>query len=230
MFEIDSKQLKQMADRLEAVADKGVMFAQRNTVNDYAFRTAATAKQNIRDEFINRNTWTQRSVKVDRATRFADGSEVGSTEGYMRDQELGARTPKPLNVPTPAASGESVRADKRLRPVRKANRMANISLKRRSRRMGGLTRKQQNIASVRQAADEGRKYVYLDRGRKKGIFRLYGGKRRPRVRLVQDLSRNVRVVPKHPWLAPASDDTMKHAGPMYYHRLAQQLRRHGARL
>lgn len=230
MFEIDDKNMRRMEDVLNQIADQGVKFAQRNTLNDYAFQTAKQAKQNIRDKFTNRNTWTQRSVRVDRATAFVHTSEVGSTEDYMREQEEGARTDSPINVPTPAASGESVRANKRLRPVRKANRMTSITLKKRSRRAGGLTRKQQNIAAVRQAADEGRKFVYLDRGKRKGIFRLYGGKRRPRVRLVQDLSRTVRVVPRTPWLEPAADKTMSRAGVTYHARLAQQLRRHGAKL
>lgn len=229
MFEIDSKQLKRLEDTLGEVAEYGIQHAQRNTVNDYAFGTQRQAKQNIREQFVNRNRWTERSVRVDKATRFVDSSEVGSTEDYMREQEFGARTPSPLHVPTPAASGESVRANKRLRPVRRANRMNNINLKGRSRRGGGLTRKQQNIVAVRQAADEGRKFVYLDRGKRKGIFRLYGGKRRPRTRLVQDLSRRVRVVPRNQWLEPAADKVMARAGELYYHRLAQQLRRAGAR-
>ncbi|AAQ96531.1 hypothetical protein [Vibrio phage VP16T] len=225
MFEIDSRNLKHMEDALGRLNDLGVKFAQRNTLNDYAFATAKEAKATVRREFINRNTFTQRSIRVDKATRFIDSSEVGSTADYMREQEEGARTATPINVPTPAASGESVRANKRLKAVRTANRMTSIKLKKRSRRAGGLTRKQQNIAAVRQAADEGRKFVYLDRGKRKGIFRLYGGKRRPRVRLVQDLSRSVRVVPQHQWLEPSGDKTMERAAPIYYARLAQQLRR-----
>lgn len=225
MFEINSKQMRQLEDALQQTNELGVKFAQRATVNDYAFETAKTAKENIRRDFINRNTFTQRSVRVDKATRFIDSSEVGSTADYMREQEEGARTAAPLNVPTPAASGESVRANKRLKAVRKANRMTSITLKKRSRRAGGLTRKQQNIAAVKQAAGEGRKFVYLDRGKRKGIFRLYGGKRRPRVRLVQDLSRSVRVVPQHQWLEPASDKTMERRAEIYWRRLAQQLRR-----
>lgn len=225
MFEIDSRQLHQLVDALEDVNAKGIKFAQRNTVNDYAFKTAAKAKQTIREEFTIRNTWTQRSIRVDKANRHIDSSEVGSTQEYMREQEYGATTPGPRNVPTPAAAGQSSRARKRTRPVRQVNRMSNINLKRRSQRMGGLTRKQQNIAAVRQAADEGRKYVYLDRGRTKGIFRLFGGKRRPRTRLVQDLSRRVRVVPKHPWLTPSTLAVMQHSGEIYWRRLTQQLNR-----
>ncbi|AUR81629.1 neck protein [Vibrio phage 1.009.O._10N.261.51.C9] len=229
MFEINGKELKRLEQQLDQVAEFGLQHAQRNTLNDYAFGTQRQAKQNIRDQFTNRNRWTERSVQVDKASRFVPSSEVGSTEDYMREQEFGARTESPIHVPTPAASGESVRANKRLRPVRKNNRMNNINLKGRSRRAGGLTRKQQNIAAVRQAADEGRKFVYLDRGKRKGIFRLYGGKRRPRTRLIQDLSRRVRVVPKNQWLAPASDKVMARAGETYYRHLAQQLRRAGAR-
>ncbi len=227
MFEIDSKGLKRMAETLDDISTTATKYAERNTINDYAFQTRDYARQNIRDQFINRNRWTERSVQVDRATSMVSSSEVGSTENYMREQEFGARTLTGLNVPTPAASGESVRAKERLKVVRPMNRMSRIKLKRSSRRSAGLTRKQQNVAAVRQAADEGRKFVYLDRGRQRGIFRLYGGKRRPRTRLVQDLSRRVRIVPRNPWLEPATDATMARAAETYYRRLAQQLRRYG---
>ena len=225
MFTINTRRLDALEQTLERLSERGIAFAERDTLNDYAFKTSTHAKKIVRDEFINRNTWTRRSIRVDKARFPGDSSEVGSTEKYMREQEFGARTDGPIHVPTPAASGESVRARKRLRVVRRVNWMPNIDLKRRSRRAGGLTRRQQNIAAVRQAADEGRKHVYLDRGRRKGIFRLLGGKRRPRVRLVQDLSRSVRVVPKHPWLAPSVEKTLKTGAQTYGRQLTRQIRR-----
>lgn len=222
MFSIDQRQVKQLSDALGELNARGIPYAQRNAINDMAFATQADARQTIGREFVNRNKWTQRSVQVERA-RFPDSvAIVGSRESYMADQEFGA-TGGPRHVPTPAASGESPRATTRRRVVRKGNRMNAIKLGARGTRTG--SRKQQNIANLKQAKARGDKFVYLDRGRTKGIYKVMGTKRKPKARKVQDLTRPRRVVTKHPWLLPATDRQAEKGAQFYARRLGQQLRR-----
>jgi len=222
MIEIDMKRVGVLQDRLEKLNARGLPFAQRNTINDMAFATMREARETIRSEFTTRNSWTVRSVKAERARSTRDSALVGSTERYMADQEFGA-TGGPTNIPTPASAGQSNRSKTRTRVVRKANRMNAISLKRNRIKVGD--QRQRNIATVKQAKADGQRFVYLERGRVKGIYRVMGTKRKPKTRMVQNLSRRVRVVRARPWLAPSTATVVAQRDRLYAVRLQEQLRR-----
>jgi hypothetical protein len=223
MLEINTAQLKALEASLGDLNTKGIPFAQRNTVNDMAFATLRLSRGHIRSEFVNRNQWTARSVGVDRAKSTRDSAEVGSTEAYMADQEFGRTKTEHTQMATPAASGESNRAAVRRRPVRRRNRMAAISLGPKGKRMG--SRAQQNIVAVKEAKASGRKFVYLDRGRVKGIYQVFGTKKNPRTRMIQNMSRRVAIVPRNPWLAPSSAKAMALGPALYEAQLLRQLDR-----
>ncbi len=223
MLKMDTRELRRLEDNLRELNAKGVHFAERNTVNDLAFATQKEARQTIRSEFVNRNKWTERSVQVDRAKSLRDSAEVGSTERYMADQEFGRVKTENTNIPTPAASGESPRARTRRRPVRRANRMNAITLSR--TKTAGMSQKQRNIVTVKQAKETGRKFVFLQRGQERGIYKVMGRKTKPKTRKVQDLSRRVAVVPRNPWLAPSSRTVMARAPELYAKQLQRQLDR-----
>ena len=223
MMKIDMRQARALEDLLGQMNRKAIPFAQRDAINDMAFATMRQARGAVRSDFVNRNTWTVGSIRADRARSTRDSAEVGSTERYMADQEFGRTKTEHTQMATPAASGESNRAKVRRKPVRKANRMANIRLGQRVKGVAG--RAQQNIVALKEAKAEGRKFVYLDRGRVKGIYRVYGTKRRPRARMVQDMSRRVAVVPRHPWLAPSTQAVTARAPEIYHAQLVRQLGR-----
>jgi hypothetical protein len=223
MINIETKQLQALESALSQLATRGVAFAHRDTINDMAFATQTLARATIRSEFVNRNAWTARSVHVDRARSTRDASEVGSTEEYMADQEFGRTKTEHTQMATPAASGESNRASVRRRPVSRRNRMASITLGKRSRGLG--SRAEQNIVAVKEAKAEGRKFVYLDRGRVKGIYRVFGTKKKPRTRMIQNMSRRVARVPRNPWLAPSSYTVAARAPVLYAAQLQRQLDR-----
>ncbi len=225
MFEIDMKQAKNLEKVLEGLNDKGVAFAQRDAVNDMAFATMRTSRETIRNEFTNRNKWTAGSVRVDRAKSTRDSSEVGSTEEYMADQEFGKVKTEHTQMAAPAASGESNRAKVRRKPVRRRNRMTNIRLTNGSRGARIGSRAQQNIVALREAKAAGRKFVYLDRGKVKGIYRVMGTKRKPKARMIQNMTRRVAVVPRHPWLAPSTATVTARAPEIYHAQLVRQLGR-----
>ncbi|ANO58045.1 hypothetical protein [Shewanella phage SFCi1] len=223
MIEMNTRDLRRLEENLRDLNAKGIHFAERNTINDMAFGTMHEARKTITEQFVNRNKWTMRSVQVDKARKLSDSAEVGSTEDYMADQEFGRIKHENMHIPTPSASGESPRASVRRRPVRRPNRMSAITLKR--AKYSGMTRQQQNIATVKEAKAEGRKFVFLQRGKERGIYKVFGTKRKPKTTKIQDLSRRVAEVPRNPWLAPSSATVMRTAPQLYATRLQQQLDR-----
>jgi hypothetical protein len=83
------------------------------------------------------------------------------------------------------------------------------------------------MLAVRQAAARGNKYVFLNTGRRQYIAKVIGGKRRPRVKMVQDLSKKIiRLQPK-PWFGPAVDAAQRRLPEFYKEAFLYQLRRHG---
>jgi hypothetical protein len=124
-------------------------------------------------------------------------ASVGSVAEYLEKQEFGG-TGKGT-IPTPVSSGEGRGARPRKRLVRRPNRMGSITLAERRR---VADRRQRNAIAIRAALKSGRKFVFLELERRKGLFRLKGGKRNPQVDMLWDLSRkSVRIRP-NPTLGP----------------------------
>lgn len=232
MLTINDKQIRRYEDDLKTFKRKAYPFATRATVNGAAFSARGFAQENIRNSMIERNRFTASSVRV-KQSRTLDvrrqAAIVGSIADYMEDQEFGAtktrKGKKGVPIQTSYSAGLAKDAQPRTRLPRKANALQNIQL--RKRRKKGSSRKHQNFIAIRQAAETGSKYVYLDLGRKQGIFRVLGGKRRPYIRMVADLSETSVNIPKNPWLAPAVARTEQEIPGLYAEALRFQLRRHG---
>lgn len=230
MFGVDTKSIKQMERDLKTFASKAYPFATRKTVNDAAFQAQRIARTDVKDNMTNRNRFTVQSIQVEqtRTLRVSrQASVIGSTADYMEDQEFGAVKSKTgkegVQIATSYSAGQGENAQPRTRLPRKPNRMASISLQKR-RKKGG-SRKQQNFIAIRQAAATGRKFVFLDLGRRKGIFRVTGGKRRPKIKMVHDMTKQSVVIPKNPWLKPAFDEAASMLPAFYADALRFQLRR-----
>lgn len=230
MFGVDTKDIKQMERDLKTFASKAYPFATRKTVNDAAFQAQRIARTDVKNDMVNRNRFTVQSIQVEQTRTLQvsrQAAVVGSTADYMEDQEFGAvkgKTGKEgVQIATPYSSGEGENAQPRTRLPRKPNRMASIALQK--RRKKGSSRKQQNFIAIRQAAATGRKFVFLDLGRRKGIFRVTGGKRRPKIKMVHDMTKQSVVIPKNPWLKPAFDEAARMLPAFYADALRFQLRR-----
>ena len=218
----DVSSVRQYERKLEAFADRGAQFAQMQTTNEIAGRTHTRAVDAVGSQFINRTPYTRGSIRMHRADTRTLEAEVGSYAPYLRDQELGA-TGGPTNVPTPVASGENPRAKVRRKAVRRPNRMNAINIK--GKRPNTGNRKQDNIVAVKEAAESKSRYVFQDRGRKKGIYRVTGGVRKTRIRLVQDLTRDRRVVKPKPWLQPLLSSSHDQAAAIHKRNVLRQLAR-----
>jgi hypothetical protein len=178
-----------------------------------------------------RNQYTVRSVRVEQAKTLnisRQAAIVGSTADYMEDQEFGAIQGKEgkegVVLPTSFAAGQG-ESRLRTRLPRKANKLSTIQLS--SRRGGSQSRKQRNLVAIKRAASSGRKFVFLDLQRSRGIFKVTGGKRRPKIKMVYDLSRQSVVIPRNPWLAPAFNEAITMQPAFYADALRFQARRQG---
>ena len=196
-----SPDLIKLREALRSYARRGLPHAARNALNGIAFEARERWQQEMAEAMTLRNTWTTRSVRVVKArgTNVRRMEAVlGSLAAYMATQEEGGQLRKKhkhgVSVPTSVASGEGRGAQPRRKVVRRPNRLPNIHLATRI----GSSRKQRNVVAIRMAIAAGRKFIFLELERHQGIFRLSGGKRRPRVDMLWDLSRpSVRIPPTH---------------------------------
>jgi hypothetical protein len=230
MFSVNDEELKQLEADLKTFAAKALPFATKATLNKTAFEARRLWQENIKDDLINRNKFTMNAVRVEqtKSLRIRDqASVVGSTAPYMGKTEsggieTGGSGAKAIATSYSAGQGEGSRPRTRL--PRKPNKMATIRLK---RVKGAQGRKQRNLLAVKQAAESGNRYAFLDLGKRKGIFRVMGSKRKLRVRMVWSMSKRSVRVPATPTLWPAVKATIPRVPELYREALEFQLKRRG---
>lgn len=194
-----------MEARLGDMKKIAVPFAQRNTLNQAAFQAQKGARRGIKRNMIVRDKFTTRSVQVETARDLKrPEAVVGSVAKYMSDQEFGSVKSKKGKEGTPIAtsfsSGEGRGTRPRMKLPKKPNRLRIIQLKRKGK---GKNRRQRNLVKVRQAAASSNKIVYLQTARSKGIYRVTGGKRKPKVEMLHNLSHTSVKIKPNPWLRPS---------------------------
>lgn len=231
MITADLTQIKRYESELKTFARKSYPFATKQTINRAAFEVRKKSQKSLQDDFTLRNSFTRQSIRVVQSRTLnvsQQEARVGSVAAYLETQEFGgtvkgdAGESKPIATSYSAGQGRGVRPRTRL--PRKPNRLQSISLRKRST---AAARKQRNRIAVQEAAAGGSKYVYLNLGRRKGLFKVTGGVRRPKVNMVWDLSRRAVQVRSKPWLKP-STDKIKRQMPRYYaEALRYQLQRQG---
>ena len=228
MFKINTRETIELERKLERIKSTAIPYAVRNTLTSLAFETRAKSIETIERKMITRNRWTRNSIRVNRATgtqvRRME-SRAGSTEQYMEDQEFGATKRRKcggLAIATSVASGEGENARPRRRLPRKPNKLSSIRL--RNQRVKAKTRGQRNFIAVKQAVASGNKFLYMDLGRRKGIFKIKGGKRNPQIQMLHDTSRKSVRIPKAPWLQPSTQEAVSKRDEFYRKSLAYQLK------
>lgn len=209
-IQIDLSEMDRMTRGLKLLDAQILPAATRNAINITAFDVRKRYQANMRSQLVLRNKFTVRSVRVDKAESFRIGRQeaiVGSVAPYAEKLEKGETRRKGgsegVPIPTSYSAGQASRAKPRTRLTRKPNLMKNIQLNR-----GGSTggsQKQRNRIKIRTATDKGaNKFVYLDTGRRKGIYRVLPPKRRPNIKMVYDLTRPSVTSPKHDLLGEAT--------------------------
>lgn len=237
MITIDTRSIADLTRDLTSLSKRAVPFATRNFVNDAAFSVSREAKTVVKERMTLRNRWTLSSIRVDRAKRPGDHAMVGSIEQYMRDQEFGTtktkRGKEGVRITTGWAAGQEG-AKPRTKLARKPNAIRNVKLK--NRKASGGTRRQRNFLAVKQAVETKQRYVFMDLGRRKGIFKVLGGRKKKnrldghrisgaRIKMVHDLTRSSVRIPPTPWLGPSVDAVTPKFREMYAKRLIEQINR-----
>ena len=229
---IDTDQIKQFESDLKTFASRAYPFATKNTINQAAFDAQRRYKENARGDMQLRNKFTESSIRVDQARTLNVGrqvSTVGSTAPYMDEQEFGATIRKRgkigVPIPTTVASGEGEGVQPRTRVVPRSRRLGSIRL--RNKGAKARSRKQVNFLKVQQTAKSSNKFVFLDLQKHPGIYRVSGGKRNPKVKLIHDMSKESVSIPRNQMLAPAVKATERIMPELYLKSLEFQLKRQG---
>ena len=236
-IKVDVSDIIKLEDHLERFRRQAIKFAMMNTVNDLAFESRREVLKHF--DMIERNTWTRRNIAIERASTrnlisaIGARDKVGDNNGapYLKTQEEGGvKTGKGEagpHIPTTVASGEGRGVKPRMRQVRTRFRVTNAKLS--GVRRKGKNRKQRNAIAIGTARRGGnRKMAILDLGSKgKGLFRIGGGKRNPKIDMLARFTTAPIVLKKRPWLWPNTDRVSSPANTLkiYKHRLNQQIDR-----
>jgi hypothetical protein len=205
---VDMIKFRLFSRLLENFATKSIPFAARNSLNEIAFGARQEwATKQLPEAFTLRNTWTAKGLRVEKAQgRTIEGmhSKVGSLREYMMGREEGATQTKRgkhgVAIPMSGAAGQGAK-QKRTRLVRRPNYLSALQVVKRK----GSSKRQQNAISISMAKKTGG-VAFLEVGRRKGLFAVGGGKqKKPRLKLLYDLSHSTVTTKPIPTLERTID-------------------------
>ena len=192
--------IDQYVKNLNTYNKKGLMFAQKNSLDTCAEITKVQARKDLASQFTLRNKYSQNSINY-KKSRFSGGkmireATVGSYLGYMKDQELGytlnAESGKEL-IPTPEArTGRNKK-----KPV------ARRYSKPKARRAPTIKRPPNgNALGVAKRTMNKKEMFHLDKkgSKKEGVY-IFNN--RGKLKMVYNMTKSSMKVNKKPWLIPA---------------------------
>lgn len=236
MFTIDVKDIKKFERQILTFKEKALPHATKATINNAVYKAQQEARKEVKSTMILRNAFTIQSIQYDKATSLDINSQVaivGSTQKYMSDQELGATKEKTgkegVSIPSPYSSGESGLPRKRL--PRSANAMKNIELMKGKKK--GVNLRQRNFVAIKLAVQKKSRFVFLQLGKQKGIFRVMGGSmrgkkyQRPKeLKKVHDLTHDSVKIPVNKWLYPSVMRVKALMPEIYVNELWKQIKKY----
>ncbi len=239
MLSVDMRKLVKLELTLERFSKTAVPFASRQTLNQLAFQTRQQYLSNARSKLTLRNKFTERSIRFDKTRSLNMGTmetRAGSVQQYMATQEFGGTEvsagKQGVAIPTNVAATGS-RGTNRVKDVRSAMRRKNIRLRRKTTR--AKTKAQRIRVRMIDAIKSGNRFIFLDLGRRKGIFRVVGGSRRRKVgkgvlrgaklHMVYDLTRKSINIPRNAMLGPAVKQVALRGPRIHVRNLQFQARR-----
>lgn len=224
---VDLRDFKRLTTDLEKVSKSALPYAVRNGLNGLAFEGRKVWQGVLAETFILRNDWTTRRLLVEKAsgtTVTGMRAVLTTPDAYLERREEGAN--ENHSVPTGVATGEGRGANPRRQLVRKPNRVSAITLGTRPRT--ATSQRQTNAIAVRMAVASGKRFVFLNLGKRKGIFRVTGGGRAGRVDLVWDTRSKSHHVKPMPTLGHAIRRLEVRAPAIITSAFVDQLKRHKA--
>ncbi len=231
MISLDDKHTRAFERDLKAYTKNAIVFANRNALNKGAKLAQRHIKQVLAKKLTLRNKFTINSIRVIKANQKAirhQRAVVGSTSQYLPDVEFGgsirSKGKQGVPVPSRSAAGEGRGSIRSKRLVRLSSTRRRITL---GKGRKGKGRKQRNVIAFRRAQKSGRKFVYMDTRKGPGLFKIMGGKRKPRAELIWSLSRKTVPVKRRPWMAPTVKFVVARMPLIYRDELRTQVIRHG---
>ncbi|HET9954161.1 MAG TPA: hypothetical protein VFQ61_06640 [Polyangiaceae bacterium] len=227
MISVDLKDVEKLERDLQLFARKSLPYAASSAANNMAFTARKTWVSEIESTMVLRNRYTLNSLRVEKASPRGTVESIqavlGSLAPYMAEQESGAahQIGNRTAIPTSAAAGQQG-AKPRTKPVRAPNRLKAIALAPRSHKG---PRKQRNAISMRLALAQGKRFVFLELAKGRGLFRITGAKRKPKVQMVWDFSRGSRPIPKNPTLGRTVSSIQGQGLTFYHEALIEQAKR-----
>jgi hypothetical protein len=229
---LEVRGLDEMLRELETMAKRAVPYAARESLTSLAFAGRAIWQSEMASSLTLRNKWTQRRALVERArgSRMAEMEAVlGHTEDYVRRLEfgIGERAKRGgVAIPSETAAGQAKGSlsGGRRRAVRKSLIIRQLGkIKRQS---SGMPRKARNARAVRQAIKDGSRLAYLEFSKRRGIYRVMGGRKKPTVLKLYDLTRPSVPLPRIPTLQRSIDQALLRAPTIALAAVMRQLERH----
>lgn len=192
IFELDISEISLFERKvLESVKNVAFPLAIKGTLNTLAFDSRKGTMKTIREDFENRNKFTERSIRVEpvKTLKISDMvSTVGSIAPYMGKQEEGAKETSAgkhgLRIPTGAAA-DQVQQFPRKGVIKKKYRRGQIELgNKRGRIKAGPNKKRFILMSIRVAGLRGQSpFVFLPfGGGKAGLYKVIASGSPPSVR------------------------------------------------
>lgn len=234
MFDIKKNEIDRLESTLGKMSKKAIPFATKQTVNTAGFVALNISKARVKKRMILRNAFTLRSIQIIPTKSLVirdQEARVGSTADYMEKQEFGFTRKKQgkhgAPIPTSWASGEGPGVLPRRKAIRAAKKLSIVKM---TRSQSGRNRRQGNKLTIMKAIKDRRRHVYLDLGRRSGIYQVVGGKRKFKLRKLYDLSKPTVVIPASPWLLPSALRAQKHMPTAYIKALKFQVKRLGGKV
>lgn len=233
---MESKDIKRYERDLIALKKKAYPFATKATLNGLAFEARKDSITIVKKKMILKNQFSIKTIQVNQAKGLninKQESAMGSTQDYMRVQEDGGtKTGKGRHgvvIPTSAAAKQGNRKP-RTRLPRGANRMKKIKL---SKTRGKFKSKKQEVfVRIKQAIQGNNKYVFLDTGKSKAIYKVRGKLNKKgrltgiKMTMMYDMSHKIVRIPRNQWNKPGAMKAMNQLGKIYRKALEFQLKRH----
>jgi hypothetical protein len=227
---VDTSDFKSLHDHLARFKKTALPYAARDALNGCAFELRKEWQSQIRTTFTNRNNFTERSIRVEKASGNnlkTMQSRAGSVAAYMGDQEAGATvrgSGKHKAIPGPVAAGQKS-GGRRTKLVTSGKRLGAIHIK--SPKLAKYGRRRQNAVVLAIAIRKHEKHALLNRakGGGRGIFEVKGLKRKAKVKLLYDVSKSSVKVKPEPTMRRAVNASGYRFERAIYNALLTQLRR-----
>lgn len=234
---VDTSDFKKLHDHLARFKKTALPYAARDALNGCAFELRKEWQSQIRTTFTNRNNFTERSIRVEKASGNnlkTMQSRTGSVAAYMGDQEGGATVRgrgKHKAIPAPTAGGGKPGAGRRPKLVSSRYRLSSVSVKQPS--LAKYGRRRQNAIVMAIAIRKGERFALLNRakGKGRGIFEVKGNKRAGKhhsggkTKLIWNVSQGSVKVKPEPTMRRAVNASAYRFERAIYSALLNQLRR-----